>query len=115
MKLLLKRLLSLLPTRLPVGMTEFNAWLDSILELTGPIADDISLKWVISNEVMRIQSGKDKVAKHYFVRTLRKYAANQLAAATVNLLKEQQDQLIKAAKEKTALEEATPKEIDIQP
>lgn len=84
--------LSYIPTRLPLGMSEFNAWSDSIVELTGPIADADSLKWVIANEIMRLNPGRDKVAKRLFVKLLRKYAANQIAAGFVMELKQKQEQ-----------------------
>jgi len=109
-KALLATILAYLPSKIPTGMTEFNAWLDSIVKLVGPIADDRSLKWVISNEVMRLPSGKDSVPKMLFVKVLRKFAANQLAAATVNNLKAEQDAEIKKASENKQ-NETEPKEI----
>lgn len=91
MKLAFKRLFSYVPTDLPVGLPQYNAWLNSIVELAGPIADEASIKWVISNEVMRMNSSRSRAAKNTFVRILRKYAANQLAAHTVNVLKAEED------------------------
>lgn len=102
MKLLVKQLLSYIPTKIPVGMTQFNTWLSSIEELCGPIADSDSIKWVISNEVMRLSPTRDKVPKRFFVKTLRKYAANQLAAATVMDLKMKQEEARKSAEEQNA-------------
>lgn len=96
--LFLKRLLSYLPTPIPTGMTKFTKWLDSIVELCGPIADEESLKWVISNEVMRLPSTRHLKAKNYFVTVLKKFAANQLAAATVNQIKD--NQLARATEQK---------------
>lgn len=87
----LMKIMAYLPTRIPVGLTEFTAWLDSVVSLAGPIADSASLKWVVCNEIMRLPPGKDRVSKQTFVRLLRKYAANQLAAHTVNQLKAEQD------------------------
>lgn len=102
-----KLFLAYLPTKIPVGMTAFKQWLDSICDLAGPVADTDSMKWVISNEVMRIKSGQDRIPKIVLVKTLRKYAANQLAGATVIELKEKQE-AANAAKqaEATALSEA---------
>jgi hypothetical protein len=91
-------ILAYLPTKLPIGMTEYHAWLASILELAGPIADKMSMEWVVSNEVMVIKSGQDRVPKMFFVKRLRKFAANQLAASYVNQLKEQQKAVEEAAK-----------------
>lgn len=90
-------------------MTAYKQWLDTVVELCGPIADTDSLKWVISNEIMRLNSTKDRVAKIYFVKVLRKFAANQLAAATVNEIKAEQEAKLAAAKlaEETAQLEKT--------
>lgn len=93
----LKVLLSYFPTKIPVGLTDFNAWLDSIVELTGPIADADSIRWVVANEIMRLSPGRDRVAKQTLVRILRKFAANQLAAHTVNEIKQRQEDAKKAA------------------
>ena len=99
LKKALNIILSYFPTALPVGMTQYEAWLDSIVELTGPIADELSLKWVISNEIMRLAPGRDRVPKAFFVKSLRKYAANQIAAVKVLELKQQQETLSKQAEE----------------
>lgn len=96
---ILRVLMSYVPTRIPTGMTLYQTWLDSIKELSGPIADSDSLEWVISNEVMRLSSTRDRVAKAFFVKSLRKYAANQLAAATVMKLKQKQEDAAKVAKQ----------------
>jgi hypothetical protein len=87
----LTKLLSYLPTKLPVGKTAYNLWLKSVTDLAGPIADVESMEWVISNEVMRLNSSKDSVPKSVFVKILRKYAANQLAASHVMDLKSRQE------------------------
>jgi hypothetical protein len=87
LKLLAKRLLSYIPTPIPVGMTAYNQWLNDIIELSGPFADADSLKWTICNEVMRLAPGRSAIPKNSIVRILRKFAANQLAAATVNEIK----------------------------
>jgi hypothetical protein len=109
MKKLIKTVLSYIPTRLPTGMSAYNIWLDSIVELTGPIADEASLHWVISNEVMRLNSNRDRISKAYFVRTLRKYAANQIAASAVLEIKAKQQALLDQQKaEDTAKTEAVP-------
>lgn len=93
---LIKKILSYYPFQLPVGMTEFNAFADDIVELAGPIADRDSLVWVTSNEIMRMPPGKCRASKNQFVRLLRKYAANQIAAAKVLEIKASQEEKAKA-------------------
>lgn len=99
---LAKSILSHIPTKLPVGLPQFEAYLDSVVELVGPIADADSIKWVVSNEIMRLASTRDSIRKAYFVKVIRKYAANQLAAHTVNQLKAKQQAEQEAAKLKQA-------------
>lgn len=106
MRRLLKRILSYYPTAMPITMTQFNTWLDSILELAGPIADKDSLEWVISNEIMRLAPGRDRVPKHLFVKLLRKYAANQFAANKVLELKLKQEEANRAAQAEALRQQA---------
>jgi hypothetical protein len=107
-KLLIKKMLSVFPSDLPVGMTAFNKWMDEVLELTGPIADKTSMTWLVSNEIMHVKSGMDRVPKRYFVKVLRKFAANQLAAAKVNEIKLQQEAAQKAAQQTVAADTTQP-------
>lgn len=106
---------SYLPTKLPTGMTEFNSWMESVLELAGPIADRESMVWLISHEIMHIKSGTDAVPKRYFVKVLRKFAANQLAAATVNDLRAKKEVREKEEKQKAEDSAKFPAEVlDVQ-
>jgi len=80
LSLLIKRLLSHFPTALPVGLTEFHKWADSIIELAGQFADSDSMKYAIANNLIHLPSTKAYVPKDYFVRAMRKAAANQVAS-----------------------------------
>lgn len=102
---LLNKVRSYFPTPLPTTYNEYNTWLADIVELTGPIADKESLEWVISNEVMRQPTGKDRIAKHTFVKLIRKFAANQFAANKVNEIKNKQQEAAKAQAEVTAAQQ----------
>lgn len=95
---LVKRILSYLPSKLPVGLPQMEAYLDSVVDLVGNIADPDSIRWVVCNEIMRLKSTQDTVRKSYFVNVIRKYAANQLAAHIVNELKAKQAAQQEAAK-----------------
>lgn len=72
-------LLAYFPTRLPLGMPEYEKWADSILELTGEFADPDSLRFALASMVMQGQHKTDRVPKIFFARGLRKAAASQLA------------------------------------
>jgi hypothetical protein len=103
---LITQVLSFLPTLLPTGATAYEAWLNDIVSLVGPIADEQSLKWVISNEIMRLAPGRDRVPKRVFVKALRKFAANQIAANKVMEIKQAQEAKQKAGD--TAKDQACP-------
>src|ERR1019366_2761482 len=90
MKLLLKRLLSYLPTKLPVGLTEFNTWADSIMELSGQYADSNSMRFAIASMVIHLPSGTGAISKNHFVKGLRKSAANQVASQVFQDVKQRQ-------------------------
>jgi lysophospholipase L1-like esterase len=92
-----KRALSLVPTKLPIGMTEFVAWADSIIELAGPIADKDSMQWVIASTLINLGPQCSCVAKNHFVRTLRKAAASQVAGQVFQDIKNKQKEAAQAA------------------
>lgn len=96
-----KRLLSLLPTPLPVGMTEFESWSDDIINLSGPYADTDSMKFAIASMIMHLGPQKSHVAKNYFVRSLRKTAANQVAGQVFTNIKEKQQKAAAEAASKS--------------
>jgi len=108
MKLLVKRILSYFPTKLPVGMTEFKAWSADIIELVGPIADERSLRWAVSNMIMHLPSTNDRAPKNYFVKCLRKTAANQVAGQVFLDIKAEQEEAAKKAAEAQAAKDVTP-------
>lgn len=99
LKQTLKQAASLLPTRLPVGVTEFEAWANSIIELVGPLADDDSIKFTLASMIMHLGPQRSSVPKNYFVRSLRKTAANQIAHSVLTAIKQKHDEAAKAAKQ----------------
>jgi hypothetical protein len=108
MKLAIKRLLSYLPSPLPVGLSEFHAWADDIVELSGKFADEDSLKFAISNNLIHLPHTVAYKPKQYFVRTLRKAAANQVASQVFQDIKQKQhDAMLKQQAEATASIETT--------
>lgn len=90
MKLILKRLLSRLPTKLPVGMTEFNAFADAIIELSGNYADQDSMRFAVASMIIHADARYGALPKHYFVVRLRKSAANQVASQVFQEIKTKQ-------------------------
>ena len=108
---LLKFLLSLIPVRLPVGMKEFDAWAQSIRDLVGPGFEQVpfdDFKFVLANTIMHLGPQRSRVAKNYFVQTLRKGGANQVASQIFQDVKVRQAEAQEAAKVAQAkLAEAT--------
>ncbi len=96
---LVKYLLSFLPSKLPVGMQAFLDFGDSIVDLSGEFADRKSMKWAIATMIMHLGPQRDRISKQYFVKSLRKTAANQVAQAYMIQLKEEQKAAELAAKE----------------
>lgn len=98
MKKLIKKALSYLPTKLPTGMTEFDTWSDSIIELAGAFASSDSMKFVLADMIQRLGSSKSSkygtmfgyVPKHHFVLGLTSAAAKQIAGQVFFDLKTKQ-------------------------
>lgn len=106
MKLLIKRLLSLLPTKLPVGMTEFDQFSNDIIELSGQYADLDSMRFAIASMLIHAPAHSGALSKHYFVVRLRKSACNQVASQVFQTIKSEQDAKQKAASEAAKLQQA---------
>lgn len=99
MRLALKRLLSHLPTYLPVGVTEFQSWSRDIIELSGKFADEDSMRFALASQVLHLGAQKSSVPKHFFVCSMRKAAANQVASQVFQDIKQKQ---IEAAQKQQA-------------
>ncbi len=97
MKLLLARFLSYFPTPLPVGVTEFNVWADSIIALSGQFASQDSMRFALASMVIHSDSKRSAVPKHTFVKLLRKSAANQVASQIFQDIKTKQAVEVTAA------------------
>jgi hypothetical protein len=76
-------------TLLPVGIEEFNAWSDDIINLAGAPAND-SLKFALAAMILSLPPGEDKYAKADIVKRVRKGMANQVASHVMWELKEKQ-------------------------
>ena len=90
-------LTSYIPTKLPVGMTEFNSWVSDVIKLTGPMAAEDSMKYAVCSNIIHLPHTKAYVPKQFFVRTLRKAAANQVASQIFQDIKIKQEAAAKLA------------------
>jgi hypothetical protein len=103
---LIKYLRSYFPEKLPVGLTAYNQFTDSIIELAGPYADKDSMRFAISTMIIHLSQDHGSVSKQLFVRRLRKVAANQVASAVINDIKQRQaEEIAKKQAEATATQD----------
>lgn len=108
---LLNYILSFLPTSLPVGATEFEKFAADIRALVGKGFEQVSqddFKYIIATNIMHIGPQRNRVPKQWFVRTLRKAAANQIAGQVFADIKTRHDAAVKAAQPQPAEVTAPP-------
>lgn len=107
MNLFIERILSYFPRKLPIGITEFEVWAARIIRLAGKFADEDSMKFALASNVIHLDHQRAFVPDHYFVRSLTKAAANQVASQVFSDIKQKQlEAAQKAAAEATAKESA---------
>jgi hypothetical protein len=102
----LKVLMSFLPSPLPVGMTEFDTWAQSIRDIAGPGLENVpqdQFRWVLASAVQHLKHTESSVPKRYFVNVIRKGAASQIAGQVFMEVKVAQE---KAEAEKQAAAKA---------
>jgi hypothetical protein len=97
MKKALELALSYVPRKLPVGMSEFEVWSARIIRLSGPFADADSMKFALASQIMHLGAQKSSVPDQFFIKSMRKAAANQVASQVFQDIKLKQ----MAAAEKT--------------
>jgi hypothetical protein len=99
--------MALIPTRLPQGMTEFEAWSTDIIDLYG-MPDNDSVRFALAAAIPHLNATHAYVSKWYFGRLLLKGAANQIAYAKFQEFKLKQEAAFAAEKAKvvTATEPA---------
>lgn len=88
----IRQILGHLPTAIPVGLTEFHTWADSIIDdydLTA-LADRDSMKFVLATTVMRLDPDKASKPKYHFVKILRNAASKQVSSAVFQNIKQKQ-------------------------
>lgn len=115
--LLINLALAKFPRRLPVGVSEFHRFADRVLSMSGKYADDNSMRFALASMIIYLKDQKDgtpiaSVPDSYFLASLRKSAANQVASAILTEMKNKQAEETARRKEleATALEEAASNE-----
>ena len=99
------------PHPLPVGLSEFHQWADHIIELAGKFADEESMKYALASQVIHLPHDKAFVPKRWFVNSLRKAAANQVASQVFYDIKVKQEAAKKALEDAAKAAAAQPVEV----
>lgn len=94
---IVKQLLGYIPTRLPIGLTEFEAWYKDIIT-TYDLLDNDSIKWAVATMVLQGPPAKFRRAKSEFVHLILKGMASEVATQVMLDLKAKQKAAIEAAK-----------------
>ncbi len=118
MRRLTKRILSYVPTSLPVGMTEFLGWADDIIELIGPGFEQVSkdeFLFVLATSITHMGPQASRKSKQHFIRTLRAAAAKQIAGGVFQDVKKRQEAARQAAQLKQAEETAAKEAVNGNP
>lgn len=85
----LNQVLGLFPSPLPVGMTAFQSWMNSIIQ-SYDIPDNDSSRFALATMILHLSSTTSSKPKIHFARSMRKAMANQVAAAVMQDLKDKQ-------------------------
>lgn len=99
LKQALNKVLGFIPTKTPVGVTEFNSWAQSIIDTYAPAADDRSVKFALCAMLMRLDPTAAYKSKRFFALCLHKGAAAQVAAYMMQDIKNTQEAELKALQE----------------
>lgn len=94
---LVKKILSYLPSALPVGVTEFEHYANDVIELAGEFADRDSMVFALCTMIIHAKHDQASIPKNYFVRCLRKSATNQVASHFFQEIKTRQTAAIQQA------------------
>lgn len=100
-KLVLARIRAYFPETLPQGRAEAESWANYIISLSG-LPDNDSVRFALYVKVLHLGETDDRKPKEYFIRAMRKAAANQVVSVIINEIKEKQQAEQKAAQEKLA-------------
>lgn len=105
-KRIMNQIKGLIPTAVPVGMSEFQTWADSILDTYPLPADSDSIKFSLATVIMHLGPTAAYRSKFYFFLVLRAGMAKQVAGAVFQDIKLKQMARLKAEQEATQVQTA---------
>ncbi len=97
------------PRPLPMGVKEFHEWSDRIIAGAMIHADAPSLKFALAEMIMHLKPTDSHCADAHFIHSLRKFAANQVAYAMMQEIRDARKAALAAqeAKDKPLEENST--------
>lgn len=101
-KNIIGRIRGAMPSALPQGMTEFDNWIKSFIEVYQPKMNDRSVRFAIATLMMRLNPTEAYKSKRYFALCLHKGAAAEVSNHVMYLIKEEQKALEQAEKDAAA-------------
>lgn len=112
-KLFFVKLTHFIPTRIPVGIAEFESWSSSIIKTYG-FPDNDSIRWALAVKILHDGETKALRAKRYFYLAMHKSMANQVVSQVIQDIKTKQQEALAAAQaaEQEAAAIATKVEVD---
>ena len=90
LKKLLRLAKSFFPTSLPKGVTEFHAWADDIIDLSGA-PDNDSVKFALATNILHASPTAAIKPKFHYILLMKKAMANQVASHIINETKARQE------------------------
>lgn len=88
------------PRPLPMGQKEFMAWSDRVLSgALVPTDDKEGLRAILASMILQLPSTVSHKEDAFFIHSLRKAAANEVAHANFQAIKKKKEEDAKAAKE----------------
>lgn len=93
----LRQVLGLLPTAIPQGVSEFNAWADSIINTYTINADSDSIKFALATMILHSGPTSAFKPKFTYFLMLRAGMAKQVAGAVFQDIKTKQQERLKVA------------------
>ena len=97
----------ILPSPLPQGVTEFNAWADYIFDTYTPPMTIRDVKFTLSALLMRLGQADSHISNRYFAKCLHSGAAKQVGAYVMEEIKHEQKQEYAAQQESAKQQVAT--------
>ena len=108
LKKVLKQIRARFPSKLPVGIPEFNAWADSFNDIYDlPTKDRDSIRVVLSSTIINMGSITVSRPKYHFYRAIVAAAAKQVAGAIFHDIQQAKFAADKVARRADAAKEVT--------